>query len=162
MLCGRGDYSCPVWEKQRPAISMEEEVKDWKGVIDLSHVSRQQSMTAPALLTWFHLCWSRLGILPMACAITRFSGMVSTTPPGLHSLPLPSSSPWKEGCATGHMDAKGLLGRGHWCPHFTLLRLWRMMKRDRRLAVALGSKAVLSSVSMIHLSFSASCISHHS
>lgn len=93
------------------------------------------------------------------------SGMESTTPPGIHSPHCPHLSPQspsvKEGCAKGHMDAMGLLGRGHWCPHFTLLRLWRTMKKDRRLAVALGSKAVLFSVCIIRLSFSANCISRH-
>lgn len=87
----------------------------------------------------------------------RCPGMVSTTPQGLHALLLPAvlifpmTARVKEGCAAGHTDAMGLLGRGQRCPHFTLLRLRRTMKRDRWLMVALGGKAVLSAVSTIHL-----------
>lgn len=89
--------------------------------------------------------------------LRRCPGMVSTTLRGPHALLLPAvlifpmTGLAKEGCAAGHTDATGLLGRGHRCPHFTLLRLWRTMKRDRWPIVALGDKAVLSAVSPIHL-----------
>lgn len=128
MLCNhcRGDDSCSAWKKR---ISMEEGIKDWESVIDPCHVGKQQRTSqAPVPLTWCHLCRMGLRMSPMACAVGWCSGMASIIPLGTHALlpdvlVFPITTLVKEGCAAGHTDAMGTLGRGHWCPHFTLLRL---------------------------------------